>query len=805
MAILRLHESSYSGSEEAGGKGANLLELIRLGMPVPCGMILTADAYEKHAARCGLREKITGPMEARDWEGVDRTAQELFACCLLDEDLKHDVLRHYRDMGEPLVAVRSSATSEDLTDASFAGQYETFLNVQGEANLMEAIGKCWASLWKRRAIAYRSLRSIDHFSTRMAVIIQEMVPAEVSGVLFTSDPVQPEGIDCIRIEAVRGLGEAVVSGIVTGEVARVRRSDLKTISQEGSRQLMTREQIEDLCSMALRIEAHFGCPQDMEFALAGGKMHLLQARPITSLPEASPEPLDPPRKPSLLDRMMKPFVDERYAVAPRPLDNLVFTRLVGGHIHAIRECGGKVTPEDQAAFDAQIWRPAYRLPRVRKLWRALLGDPIHQFRTLRADWQAWWENGPRSAILAVSEPVDLSQLADEELFHRTDAILSAWEEPLYTRLSAAAGIRAEPWLKFLVTLAIGPRKSSSVMACLMTGIDNPTLRVNETLWELSRLACRDPVVKAAVRDMAPERLHSTREGLEFLQAFGMFVEQYGHREGSCWYLTTPTWRQDPSQVWRILGSLVETERRAGNPEEVRARRAAAIELIEKRSRFIPGLGQAFRWMLEHLTTLNAFREDTHFDLTRPLAALQEIAAEWGRRLADRSLLSTEDDVGYLTFDEVRDWLLGKHPSPDKARKLIARRRATYRIVNGRWQEERFAATAPGKRLRGVGASSGVEQGRVRIVRGEHEFDKVRPGDILVSPYTTPAWTPLFVTAVAVVTETGGVSSHAAIVAREYGIPAVMAVAGATRILEDGELILVDGSRGLVTRGRGAQV
>ncbi|MHC1744898.1 MAG: PEP/pyruvate-binding domain-containing protein [Syntrophobacteraceae bacterium] len=804
MAILRLHESIYSGSEEAGGKGANLLELIRLGMPVPGGMILSADAYEKHAARCGLREKISEPMEARDWEGVERAARELFASCLLDEDLKHDVLRHHREMGGPMVAVRSSATSEDLTDASFAGQYETFLNVQGEANLMEAIGKCWASLWKRRAIAYRSIRSMDHFSTRMAVVIQEMVPAEVSGVLFTANPVQPDGRDFIRIEAVRGLGEAVVSGIATGEVTRVRRSDLKTISQEGSRHLLTREQIEHLCSLALRIEEHFGCPQDIEFAVAGSKMHLLQARAITSFPEASLELLDPPGKPSFLDRMMKTFVDERYAVAPRPLDNLVFTRLVGGHIHAIRECGGKVTPEDQAAFDAQVWRPAYRLPPVRQLWRALLGDPIHQLRTLRTDWQAWWENGPRSSILAVSEPVDLSRLADEELFNRADAILSAWEEPLYTRLSAAAGIRAEPWLKLLVTLAVGPRKSSSMMACLLTGIDNPTLKVNEALWELSRQACRDPAVKAAVRDMVPERLHATREGREFLQAFGRFMGQYGHREGSCWYLTTPTWRQDPSQVWRILSSLVETEQRAGNPEEVRARRAAAIELIEKRSCFIPGLGRAFRWMLEHLTTLNAFREDTHFDLTRPLAALQEIAAEWGRRLADRSLLGTEDDVGYLTFDEVRDWLLGRHPSPDEALKLIARRRTTYRIVNGRWQEERFAATAPAKRLHGVGASSGVAQGRARIVRGEHEFDKVRPGDVLVSPYTMPAWTPLFATSVAVVTETGGVSSHAAIVAREYGIPAVMAVAGTTRILEDGEIILVDGSRGLITRGKGAQ-
>lgn len=146
MAMLGLHETTSSGNEEAGGKGANLLEIFWLGMPVPGGMILTADAYEGHAARGRLFEKISQQMKDRNWEGVEQIAHELFASNLLDEDLKHEVLHGYREMGKPLVAVRSSATNEDLRETSFAGQYETFLNIQGEANLIEAIGKCWASL-----------------------------------------------------------------------------------------------------------------------------------------------------------------------------------------------------------------------------------------------------------------------------------------------------------------------------------------------------------------------------------------------------------------------------------------------------------------------------------------------------------------------------------------------------------------------------------------------------------------------------------------------------------------------------------
>ena len=801
MEIVRLDKSAFSDCEMLGGKGANLLALIRLGMPVPGGTIITTDSYEAHAIRCGLHERIVRPILAQNWAKVERIAFEALTSCILDDDLSAELLGWYKGMNEPELAVRSSATGEDQADASFAGQYETFLNVQGEENLVSAIRKCWASLWNRRVLSYRSLRSMDQFSNRMAVIIQEMVPAEVAGVLFTVDPMLKEGAGQMRIEVARGIGEAVVSGAAAGEVFRVERSNLETVGREGSGQLLSLELVKDLCRMALRVEEHFGSPQDIEFAVSGGTIFLLQARPMTSLQVSLLDPLDSPGKPSFLDRMIKPFVDERYAVAPRPLDNLVFTRLVGGHIHTIKECGGLIRAEDHKAFDAQIWRQAYRLPPVRRLWRALSGDLFHQFRMLRTDWQKWWENGPRDAIVAVSEPLNLSTMEDHELFEHAERILSVWQGPLYTRLCAASGIRAEVWLKLLVTLAVGFRKRKEMMACLMTGLDNPTIDTNEALWQLSRLARRNNTVREAVRKAAPEQLDLTLEGLEFLEAFGSFIQNYGHREGACWYLTTPTWRQDPKQVWRLLATLVDTEQRTGNIEEVRARRAAVLALIERRARFLPGLWPVFRFLLLRLSALNAFRERSHFDLTRPLAALQEIASEWGRRLTERGILRKEVDVGYLTYDEVRQWLTGSQPPVEEARELIARRRATYRVVNMRWQAERFYTIARGKHLRGVAASPGVVRGKVRIIRSERDFDRLGACEVLVSPYTNPAWTPLFATAVAVVTETGGVSSHAAIVAREYGIPAVMAVPGATRILKDDQEVLVDGNKGVVYPGK----
>jgi pyruvate,water dikinase len=304
-----------------------------------------------------------------------------------------------------------------------------------------------------------------------------------------------------------------------------------------------------------------------------------------------------------------------------------------------------------------------------------------------------------------------------------------------------------------------------------------------------------------VRELVPERLEGSSEGRTFLRAFGEFLDAHGHREGSCWYLSTPTWQRDPMQVWRLLGSLVAVEGPLADVKQAGVHYRAACELVERRLRYIPGLRRSFRWLLHGIRALTAFREHSHFDLTRPLAALQEIAAEWGRRLVERGVLSRVEDVFYLTHDEVRDWLLGRAPGAEATQRLLAQRRATYQLANTRWQAERFDGRLRGTALKGIATSPGVVRARTRIIRGEHQFERLQPGEVLVCSYTTPSWTPLFVSAAAVVTETGGAASHAAIVAREYGIPAVMAVHGATRILQDGIEILVDGDRGIVRRIR----
>jgi len=798
MNILHLNPTMRSDNAEIGGKCANIIQLLQMGIPVPNALVITTSVYEEQAIRCSLNEKIFPFIEKQDWAEVESSALEMFTACSLDDAFSNDLRRHYRRMSSPAVAVRSSATCEDQDASSSAGQYETYLNIQGEEDLLLAVRKCWASLWNRRALFYRNRRSMDHFSARMAVIVQEMVPADAAGVLFTVDPLQQDE-NRIRVEIAPGLGDAIVTGNVAGDVYRVDRDDLTQTGGDDGLGLLSPDLLIELCGMALGIEEYFGAPQDIEFAIANEKIHILQARPMTALADSPVEPIPPLGKPSLLDKMIKPFADERYVVAPRPLDNIVVKGLLGGHLYAIKECGARIREEDEAALRAQIWRQAYRMPPVHRIWVMFFRAMPLQFRQLKTDWLSWWENGPSEALQTISEPVNLSLVGDEELFTRADMILAVWEKYSFKRMSAAGGIHAESLLRFLVMLAVGYSARDEVMANLMAGIETPTMTLNADLWRLSRLARRDAAVLAAVREAAPERLTATAEGREFLEAFQSFIDTYGHREGSCWYLTTPTWRQDPKQVWRLLSSMVEAEERTGNPEQALSRRLGALSLVQRRLRPIPGLPGVFRWLWSHLSRLNAFREKSHYDLSRPLDALQAIAAEWGRRLFGRGLLEREDDVGFLTCEEVREWLCGGHPAPDDAHRLVARRRATYRLVNAAWQKERAGGAVRGEELKGIAASPGMVRGKARIIHGEHEFNKLLEGEILVSPYTNPAWTPLFASAAAVVTETGGVSSHAAIVAREYGIPAVMAVPRVTRVLKDGQEILVDGSRGIVSR------
>ncbi|AUX23272.1 pyruvate, water dikinase [Sorangium cellulosum] len=825
MPVHPLSQLSRASLSTAGGKGANLGELIRLGLSVPPGFVVSADAYAEQARAWGLAERLSAHLAASRWEAASSAAAELFQQGAMLPRIEGAVRDAHRDLGAARVAVRSSATAEDLADASFAGQHETYLDVAGEDELLLALRRCWASLWSPRALRYRAARGVDHLGVNIAVVVQRMVPAEFAGVLFTVDPVAQRA-DRMLLEVAPGLGEAVVSGHTTGDVYRLRRApfagpkgarpappngapapgadDLAIDDRdrrEAGRPAPSDALVLELGRLALRLEAHFGCPQDVEFAFAGGSIHLLQSRPITTLGAAEIEPLPPlPRLTRLQQKMLEANDNDRFPVAPKPLDQWGLRIAIPALLRAVRFIGADVDEAEERALVAQVWRELFVLPPMRPTLR-LLGLPRKVAASLRDDGMAWWEGAALPRIQEVCAPADLRAMDDAALLRRADRIVETTTDVLGERFERSASQMAAIALRIPVTLAVGRKRADAVMGDLVSGLHTRTSDVNLALFHLARKAVRAaPEVARAIREGRPEELRASEAGRAYVAEVEAFLDEHGHRESTGFYLSAPTWQRDPTPVWKLLRGLLD----AAEPPSEEAglkRYRAALEEVTRELRFVPRLPAAFQVTLERLRRAIVFRERSHFDLMRSFSALQAIVAELARRLHERGHLPGPDDIFYLTDAEVRAWLRGEAPPLDEARRLVRRRRATYGVVNGRWQKRAFqpaAGGAAGGELRGVGASSGVVRGRARIVRDEREFERLKAGEILVCRYTNPAWTPLFTLAAGVVTDTGGAVSHAAIVAREYGIPAVLGAAGATERIPDGQELLVDGTEGRVT-------
>lgn len=400
--IHRLASLSRSDLATAGGKGANLGELTRLGLSVPPGFVVSAQAYAEQARAWGLAERVSSLLTAERWEAAASVATELFDKNALLPALESAVRDAHRDLGAPRVAVRSSATAEDLADASFAGQHETLLDVEGEDAVLRALRSCWASLFSPRALRYRAARRIDHLTVSIAVVVQRMVPADFAGVLFTVDPVAQRS-DRMLLEVAPGLGEAVVSGHTTGDAYRLRREPFGDAGVAASRDITIEDRdrreasrpapsdalVLELARLGLQLEDHFGCPQDVEFAFEGSTVHILQSRPITTLGEAEVEPIPPLPKLTRIQRKMVEANDaDRFPVAPKPLDQWSFRMTIPALVRTMRFLGFDVSEVDERALIDELWREVLLLPAPRLTWlrRSPGARPI---ASGRARWRSW--------------------------------------------------------------------------------------------------------------------------------------------------------------------------------------------------------------------------------------------------------------------------------------------------------------------------------------------------------------------------------------------------------------------------------
>ncbi len=819
----------------AGGKGANLGELWHAGFAVPPGFIITTVAYDlllQSREENPQLQDVLFSLHARKPDAVidvGHKIRNLLQQTPIPRQIADQIVEAYHQLGEGAVAVRSSATAEDMAEATFAGQQETFLNVIGEQALIEAVRACWTSLWSERAILYRARQSVDQNNVKLAVVVQTMIEADAAGVMFTANPVS--GVqDEIVIDANMGLGEGVVGGLVTPDHFVVNKR-WKRIKEKriGRKEVIVRakpgggtEQIEstrekanvsslpdkaiiELAHLGIDIERHYGVPQDIEWAWLQnqsdrGKIYILQSRPITALPE----PLHV-RGPM---RLVLPMLAEMWPTRPYPLDMTTFTgtieRAIGGLLIAMI---GKSAPSPDESFiedDGVVVQ--FKPPQLHPSPSMVFTPWITMWRTRHKDLARWEEDSLLMEYISKARAIekrDLQSLSWEQNIESLKEALALIPSVMQLRElyfpKALLGL-ASLWL----LLALARRRSQ--FGTLVSGVRTKTTETNEALEILARqIRSHNELVDIFLRcntESLRSELEASEAGQAFLSQFQKFLDQYGHREISL-TISQPAWKDSPENVLAILKVLAETE--PSRNQVYDAWQKARDELLQKSilgSRF---LRNQFLNSLSTSRALFQIREDTHFYATMVQPSIRRAALELGSRLVQISALDVREDVFHLKLEELET--LGQPWPPTQQtiaeiRSLVSRRKTKrQQLANKPIIDPRLLSTPSrtpeGVIVSGTAGSPGIARGPVRIVHDVSEFAKLRAGDVLVAPVTNPAWTPLFQRAVAVVVDTGGSSSHAAIVAREYGIPAVMGTVNGTKELEDGQWIEVNGSGGFV--------
>ncbi|APX03988.1 PEP/pyruvate-binding domain-containing protein [Arthrobacter sp. QXT-31] len=815
---------------DAGGKGAALGELVRQGFPVPPGFTITTEAYRSLLAGT----ELGAALEAIDQNKHDGGAlRALIARLGVPPAVWTEIAEAYAALGGGAVAVRSSATAEDLPGAAFAGQQDTFLNVIGEAALAKAVADCWASLWTDRAMAYGERQGIDPREVAIAVVVQKMVPADTAGVMFTANPVTGERNETV-VDASPGLGEAVVSGRVTPEhYVLDRRGRIRSFTpgggevviglaaeggireQPGSRSpdpSLTADQLRGLAGLGRKSQEHFGRPQDMEWALAGGRMFVLQSRPMTALP---PQPL----RLNMVQRRVVPFFIEMFQERPYPLDVsgwmkqgiLAMLQRMGGSVGARFPTVEELLPEEDGVV-VQLVPPSPRLT-IRAL-----AAPLSLARRARQYRMADWQNDPR--FIAFLEQVDrlngrhLETLRWPEVVGAARDCFAAMRGITDLRISYMPGIFL-PLLRLRLMLLLLGR--TGLASALIAGADTRTSQANRSLEQLAVMVREDPGLARAFDGSdgaALPRLLEEPAHAAFREAFDRFLREYGNRETVSPVLSSsPTWSDAPEVVLGLVKALM------GQPPGRADQTGAALAELKRHPllRFGPVRRQVLA-AVDAARAGMAFREDSHFYATKVIPPMRRAYRELGRRLVAAGVIDGVKDVYHLRFEELEAITDDGGALPASVRQhyrpLVLARAARRRELEGvplldaallfRDRLFRDRRRATGVLVAGTPASRGRAEGPVRIIRGPDEFGRLRSGDVLVCPYTNPSWTPLFQRAAAVVVDMGGLGSHAAIVAREYGIPAVMGTGTGTGTLAEGQRVIVDGSAGtVVASGTGA--
>jgi rifampicin phosphotransferase len=850
----------------AGGKGANLGELSHAGLPVPPGFVVTTTAYDAFVEANGIGDAIVGRAlvtRADDPAGFEEVAEgisALFSGGKVPEAMADEIRAAYQELsedGEMPVAVRSSATAEDLPGMSFAGQQETYLNVRGAEALLDRVKNCWASLWTARAMAYRARQGVDPATVSLAAVVQKMVESEAAGVMFTANPANGRR-DQATISAAWGLGESVVSGSVTPDSIVVEKGSGRVLSREtASKEVMTiyieggtaerpvpealhrqpvldDEAVATLTRYGATIEELYETPQDIEWALGDGEFFVVQARPITALPEPMADPptnwnVPDPKglyvRASIVEQMPDPlsplFADLAYGSVTRSLRTLMNELL-----------GSDTLREGELAFPT-INGYAYYYYKMAAILRisvkALAVLPSLYGSGKASGVKRWREySHPRYATIVkeweAKPPEDLSAVG---LLAGVRELLDAGTE-YYTSVQTIIPIAATSEMLFTGFYdRLISREGDPPGQTFLLGFDSTPIRAEKSLYDLAMWCGEHPKLAAALLDTPSERtlellrMEEPPAGMgervwdDWRLRFQAHLDSYGYAVYILDFVN-PVPADDPAPLFDTLKFYLRGQ--GQNPHErqrrmVRRREEATKAVLK---RLDPARGRLIGRLLRWAQDAAPVREDALADTGLAWPVMRRMLLELGRRLVEVGAVEKSADVFWLRQQELEDITasldagetqLASLAESVEQRKMLWRgqRRVTppqllpkaswFKVLEGLMPAASEDQT--GDTIKGIAASGGQVTAAARVLGGPSDFGQMRPGEVLVAAITTPAWTSLFAMASAVVTDVGGPLSHSSIVAREYGIPAVLGTGVATRRICSEQNIRVDGDAGTV--------
>lgn len=862
--VLYFNEIDKDSLTFVGGKGANLGEMTKAGFPVPQGFCVTTSAFQAFARTSDKMEHFFTHLDQVSADNLDeirvlgeqiRTHLENLA---IPHEVEKEIVEAWEQNGkEKAYAVRSSATAEDLPGASFAGQQETYLNILGQDQLLDSIRRCWASLYTDRAITYRAKNGFDHRQVFLSVVVQEMVFPDVSGIMFTADPISGNR-EVTSIDASFGLGEALVSGLVSADLYQVRGGQIiqkkiskkkiaiYSISEGGTitkdlaleqqqAQALADERILELTELGNKIEKHYGTEQDIEWCLANGKFYIVQSRPITSLYPV----------PKFVDGRLHILVSgghiQMMTDAMKPMAISVFSTF----IPIIVEAGGRVFADMTTPFGIKPLRK--RVPQVLRRMDEQLGAALEEVLQ-RPTTKIPNKRIPFGMVAPVAFPV-VKTIVKNILFadpvarrdfvnhfikesvkkcrqnvfsasipSRIDAIKQDMKQEVFPALLEVApnwvsGELVSEIVKKLLAKWLGDTESFHALGRSLPG--NVTSELGLMIGDLADIARSNSQLLDYLQKAKDADFYKGLNEIPNCDSFRMKLEEfmrlYGMRCPGEIDISKPRWHEVPTTLVSSIMSHIRTmapgEHRTKFQEAAREAERVAKDIIEQVRKHKGSIrAKILRRLIHVYRNLGGLREHHKYLLIQHFDVYRQAILEVVQKLVQTGVLNEINDIFYLTLDEVRD--LEKNTFMKDANQIIKERKQQEEInkkltpprvmtsdgevITGR----RSVTNAPEGALIGTPVSSGVIEGYAKIVLHPEDAN-LNEGEIMIAPFTDPGWTPLFHSAKALVMEVGGMMTHGAVVAREYGIPSVVGIDNATKVIKNGDYIRVDGTQGYV--------